>query len=353
MKRILDYFLELVQIDSESGHEDKMAQYLISWLKKNKFQYKKDRAGNIYAKRGNKDDPILFCAHMDTVSPGKGIKAKVVGDYVTSSGDTILGADNKAFIAPLLASLENNISDKPIELVFSTCEETTSGIQSMPSDWISSKLGFIFDSAKPLGGIILRSPYIYNIYTTFTGKAAHASTPAKGKNAFLPMIDALSKIAVGELDHKETTINFGLISGGTGTNTIPPSITVQGEVRSYNKKFFAQRLKNIESIFIKAAKKYSTSYKFWKDGFSPGYVHDKADKIIKKISEIYKKNNIATKLYPYSGVSDANYLNSIGIKTINLTDGVIDPHTVNEKISVNDLVRLKKIISAIISSENL
>ena len=38
---------------------------------------------------------VVLSSHMDTVVPGKGIKPIVKQNYVTSSGDTILGSDDK------------------------------------------------------------------------------------------------------------------------------------------------------------------------------------------------------------------------------------------------------------------
>lgn len=345
-----NYFLDLVQIDSPSGSETNVSKYLQLWLKKHKFNFKIDKVGNIYARNDGNTNPLLFCTHMDTVEPGTGIKPAIKDDFVKSSGSTILGADNKSTIAALLASLENYNGKRMIELIFSVKEETTGGIQYFPVEWISAKQAIICDSAKPLGGIILRSPSIYNFYTTFIGKAAHASTPNNGKNAFLPAIDALYKIPVGEMDDKKTTINIGLLSGGTGMNTVPDNIKITGEVRSYDKKLFEKHLKNVEEIMKKSSLKYSAPYNFWKDGYCPGYTHGKSDQAILKICEVYKKLNLTPKFYLYSGISDANILNSKGIKTINLTDGVIDPHTVNERIALSSLEKLSEIIHRILLS---
>lgn len=348
MKKVVEYFQKLVQIDSPSGHEYLMSKYLESWLKKNKFLFKIDKVGNIYAKRGD-GKPILFCAHMDTVNPGSGIEPKLIKGFVTSSGNTILGADNKAFIAALLTALEQTDNKKRIEIIFSVKEETGGGIEHLPFHWIKSKDALVFDSAQPIGGIILRSPYIFNFHIVLKGKAAHASLPKKGKNALIPALQILNTIPVGELDSKETTINVGLISGGTGINTVPDTVTISGEVRSYNKKLFEKHLKTIRLLVTKVASKFSVSYKYWQDGYCPGYVFDKSDALIKKVKDVYRSLNINSQLYNHSGISDANILNAKGIKTLNLADGVIDPHTTKEKVSVADLNKLVLIIQKIIS----
>ena len=64
-------------------------------------------AGNIIAQLpGRSDKPtIMFCAHMDRVAPGKGIKPVVEDGIIRSDGTTILGADDAAGIAAILEAL--------------------------------------------------------------------------------------------------------------------------------------------------------------------------------------------------------------------------------------------------------
>ena len=66
-------------------------------------------------------------AHLDTVQPGRGIKAILKDGVFTSDGTTILGADDKSAIAILFevlhVLLENRIPHGPLELVFTVCEE--------------------------------------------------------------------------------------------------------------------------------------------------------------------------------------------------------------------------------------
>jgi len=131
-------------------------------LKKNNFIFKIDKVGNIYANNNAPGQPILLCAYMDTVQPGENIKPIIQNGIIKSSGDTILGADNKAALTAILSALESIKLNRPIELIFSVKEETGGGIEFFPFSWIKSKEGLIFDSANLLGGIILRSPFIIN-----------------------------------------------------------------------------------------------------------------------------------------------------------------------------------------------
>jgi len=350
--RVKNIFLDIVQIDSPSGHEHNMASYLKSWLKENGFRFKEDSLGNIFAHNNQKGEPILLCAHMDTVEPGKNIKPAIKNGFIYSDGSTILGADNKASIAAILASIEEYKEKKeqlpPVELLFSVKEEIGGGIEYFPFNWIKSKEGFVFDSAKPLGGIVLSSPSITNFTVTFIGKPAHSSQPEKGNNAIIPMSLFLSKIQQGKLDRGNTFINVGQISAGTGVNTIPAKASLFGEIRSFNEKDFKKHTKKIKSLAQHYAKQTKTKLKFTTDGYYGGYKHKKTDLLIKKTSSILKELNLNVQYHHVGGISDANPLIEAGIQTINLTDGVENPHTTKERISIKNLQKLQSIIELIL-----
>ena len=119
--RLIKTFTEIVQIDSPSGEEEAMAQYVISKLEKFGLSVSRDDYGNVIANDGG-EDPILLSAHLDTVEPGRGIKPIINGDRIVSDGSTILGGDCKAGVAAILEALESitedNMSHRSIEVAF-------------------------------------------------------------------------------------------------------------------------------------------------------------------------------------------------------------------------------------------
>ena len=137
--RLVEEFLELVQIDSETKHEEVIAPILINKLEEMGFDVIQDDAhtrnghgaGNIIATlKGSLDvEPIYFTVHMDTVVPGKGIKPEIREDgYIYSDGTTILGADDKAGMAALFEMVrrlkEQNIAHGTIQFIITVGEES-------------------------------------------------------------------------------------------------------------------------------------------------------------------------------------------------------------------------------------
>ncbi len=348
MLSIINNFTKLVKIDSTSGNESKLASHLKKWLAKEGFIWSEDKLGTILAKKGDGTNPILLSAHMDTVEPGHGIKPKINDKKICSDGTTILGADNKSTIAAIMSAIELYKGKKSLELLFTVKEETGGGVENFPLNLIKSKVGYIFDATGSVGDIVLSSPFIINFEAKFIGKSAHSSKPKLGINALIPVAEFIQKVGVGYKDKKKTTINIGLVAAGSGVNTIPGESIVKGEIRSFNKHLYDNSLKFIENLAKCIAKKYSVKMEFSFNGFCPGYDHLKNDVDIIHLTNVLTKLGINSKIVTSHEVTDANPLNFFGIKVLNIANGVINPHTVNEYITISNLKLLKKVIYQII-----
>ena len=111
---VLAMFLDLVKIPSPSGGEKDVAAYIVEKMLASGFSVWSDNkggsnasnSGNIYAYyEVNKDfQTLMFSAHMDTVQGWEDVVVPIVeGGSVKSDGSTVLGADDKAGVAVLLA----------------------------------------------------------------------------------------------------------------------------------------------------------------------------------------------------------------------------------------------------------
>ena len=175
---------------------------------------------------------------MDTVTPTTNLEILREGDRFRSNGKTILGADDKTGIAACIELItvlkENNLHHRPLELIFTTCEEIgLLGAKAFDYSLLKSQYGFALDSTRS-GKVITGAPAANRIKIEVHGKAAHSGLePETGINALSIAAEALSRLPMGKLN-KITTTNFGLISGGTATNIIPETVKLEGEVRSHS-----------------------------------------------------------------------------------------------------------------------
>ncbi len=369
-KTTTEKFIEISKIDSPSGQEKKMVEFMKAWLKHIGFDYTVDEMGNILANNFNfcpplssKDsgyESIMFCAHLDTVQPGEGIVSFVEEGWIKSKGNTIAGVDNKASVAAIMDAIETYVyltlkgkkeQQKPIELLFTCEEETGKNVEFIKKLNFKSRKCIVLDSSNPIGGIVLRSTYCENFYVELTGLAGHVSKIDATKNALVPALEAIKKLPVGMVDEKTTTtMNIGTMQVGPGVNTIPDKVLIGGEVRSYSQEMFKKIMAKIKKAFLNEAKKYYVKINYKTKGFCPGYEHHEDDKFVKETKVVLEKASLDVYYLTKSGVSDANTLNEMGIKTLNLTNGGMHPHTTNEKILVEDLEKLSEIILNVIQS---
>jgi len=351
--QLIKTFTQICQIDSPTGKEAKMADFVFNYLKDLGVFVKKDKFGNVYAKVGN-HPKIFLSAHLDTVEPGRGIKPKIGKEYITSDGTTILGADNKVAVACILETTREIIFEKnpaSFEIIFTLSEEVGNyGAINFDYTLLSSKIGFCFDSSNPLGTIITASPFYERFDIKIIGKEAHASLPNEAINVLPFFSQLLKKQKLGKID-KYSLFNIGVIQSGYVRNTIPGEMIIKGEIRS----FFEKNLLKIKNKFINILDNLSKKYqlKIEKDFVreNPGYFHQskKAKNEIKKIKNIIKKAYLKPTEKQSWGVSDANIFNDKNLLCFNLADATEFSHSKNERIKIKDLLKLKDIIKLLIT----
>lgn len=347
MKRLKELFSQVVGIDSESGQEKEMADFLMSYLQNLGYLPIRDSFDNIYCRIGSGTDPVLFCAHQDTVSPGKSIVVEEKDGIWKSAGDTILGADNKVSLVAILRALEIHHENKTplnLELVFSVREETSSGITDFDPSLLTSKLGFVFDGGGlgyDLGWCVMAAPYIDDLFIEIKGRPAHASKPEMGINALEILTE--SGVQLGRID-PITVMNIGKIRGGTAMNTIPGEIFMDGDIRSHQLQNFLDAKTDFTDKLEASAKRFGGHADIRWETYAMGYEHEEGSDVYKKIEALYLEHGISLKPLTAPTGSDAGFLNANGVTTFCLGDGVYKAHTTDEHIHVKDFAKLLEIV---------
>jgi len=360
-KSIVDYFISLVQIDSESKQEKDIALKLEKDLTALGAEVRFDKAnektegniGNLYAYfPGKKDkEPILFCAHMDTVKPGIGIKPQILKDRITSDGTTVLGSDDKSGIAQIVWAIkeitESNFAHAPIEILFTISEEIgLLGSKNLDYSLIKSKFGFALDS-RDVGSLTIGAPSENDLKIIVHGKEAHAGVePEKGLNAIMIAANAIRELPLGRID-EDTTCNIGKIGGGKATNIIPNYVKIEAEVRSHSEEKLQKVTQQICSIFTETASKYQVENSEGKIIYAKAEINinksyqsfrlSKDDEIVKLVYEVNKNLDLPCTTSIGGGGSDANNFNQNGIKMAIVGTGMNSIHTVDEFILISDL----------------
>ena len=180
---------------------------------------------------------MLLCAHLDTVPLLAPVEPVLVDGFWENANEGILGADNKAAIAVMLA-LARHVCRAGLRRSTSSCCSRSARRRRWPARGrstparLSSDFGYVFDHASPIGEVVVDSPTHFRIEADFRGAAAHAGIrPEQGRSAILAAARAIAAMRVGRLD-EQTTVNVGTIAGGSAMNVVPERCSLVAEVRS-------------------------------------------------------------------------------------------------------------------------
>jgi tripeptide aminopeptidase len=349
VRRLLETFLELVRIDSPSGEEEAIAQELANRLRQLGLTLEMDAEYNIVARLPGDGETLLLAAHMDTVTPGRGIKPVVKDGVIYSDGSTILGADDKSGVAVILevlhVILERKLPHPPLEVVVTVQEETgLVGVKALDKTRLQAKMGVSFDAGGPPGTIIIAAPYHNVVSAVVHGKAAHAGTqPERGVNAIVVAADALVKMPLGRID-SETTANIGRIEGGRARNIVPDRTELLGEARSRQlQKLEAQTAKMV-AAFEDAAARHRATVDVQVTRAYDGYTLTEADEIVSRLVSACRATGVEPFLMPSGGGSDANIFNAQGIQVANLSTGMAAEHSTEEHIALGDMAACAEVL---------
>lgn len=366
-ERLVAEFVKLVSIDSLSFQERKMADYLKErWKELGVTLTEDDAAARIGGNAGNlsgvlsaeefsaeriaQQEPVLFVAHMDTVSPGIGKRAIVHEDgTITSDGTTVLGADDAAAIAAILEAVrelrEEKCPHREIQLLFSAAEEAyTVGASAFDFDAVTAKLAYCPDCSDVPGAYSAQEPTLISFRIRVHGRGAHAGfEPQNGVNAVAAAAAAIARIPQGWTDD-HTTLNFGRIAGGTASNAVPDLVTVEGEIRSAVHEDALAMYDRVMAVFAEEADRIGASAEGERAIRLRSYKIADGDPALSLYADVLRRRGIQPYAKPSFGGSDNNVLVRNGIHGLCIYSAMHQCHTTKEYTTVGELSELTEIV---------
>ncbi len=347
-ERMIKQFMEMVQIDSESGNEANFINYLEKEYQKLGAETTQDAYGNLVAKIPAKGcegkDPILLSCHADTVKPGIGIEPVLKDGVIRSKGDTILAADDKAGIAEMLEALRIAEIHPPIEVAISREEEIgLFGVKNLDYSLLTAKRGFLLDN-DTLDTIIIGGPSYFTFDVTVKGKSAHAGMePEKGINAIFAASKAIVALNLGRIDH-ETTANVGIIEGGIVRNGVPDKVVFKAECRSL-KHDKAEKLANeMKAIMIREVEAAGAQIEIDENNLCKAVDIPESSFTVDLSKKALKTVGIDAKATFMTGFTDASIYNNHGIEMAVVGIGARNEHALDEHIYVEDMEKALKMV---------
>lgn len=345
-----DLFLALVKTDSPSGHEREVAEFVAGFLADLGLESVIDESNNLYCRVGSGDSPLLICNHLDTVEPGRNIEPTIDSEgVIRSSGDTILGGDNKAGLAAALFALQSaDISTLNLELLFTSREETDSGIKDFDMSRIQSQRAVIVDGGGgELAWLAAQAPTIIDFIFAVEGKASHSSRPQDGVSVLPFVSEMILDFKPGRID-ENTTYNLGTLKAGDASNTVPFRLTIEGDIRSTDHQAAETFRGELDTYLRQLAKTHELKLKIKWNDYCQAYKIDTSTDFFKKVQATYESIGITLDPINTTSASDAAHLRMHRIEALCLGDGVKNPHERTEYIEVETLETLAQIFAKLI-----
>jgi tripeptide aminopeptidase len=363
---VLTLFTELAAIPSPPGEERAVADAVTRYMRDCALDVDEDdagerigsTAGNLYARidATAPGTPIFLCAHLDTVPPTGRIEPIVDDEgIVRNAAGTILGADDKAAVAVMLEAARRILSERRphagIELLFTPKEEVgLIGAAAFDETRLEARLGFVYDQAAPIGEVVLGSPFSQVLDVTFHGRASHAGmNPEEGRNAIAAAARAIADFRLGRVD-EHSTANVGEIEGGVAANIVAETCRFVAEARSHDEARLAELVQEmLESISFAAETSECRADVESRKSYR-GYRFKQSDDVVRVAADALARTEREPRFILSGGAADANIFNERGLQCLNLANGMVDIHTPDERIAVEDLEAMVDVTLALVDA---
>ena len=326
-----------------------------------------------------------FLAHLDTASDvsGRNVKPQLIQCYdgnkiglagglcldpaiepglaeqkgkpvIHCDGTTLLGADNKAGIAEIMAAVEyivNNpdIQHGPVEIIFTPDEETGKGLPGFPLEDLKSTFCYTVDGG-PEGEIESECFNAYQADIEFTGKVIHIGN-ARGilANAVL-MASAFASLLPRNESPEATDGYYGYYCPMDISGDLEKA-ALEVFLRDFDSSGMERRIAALE-VFAKTIEAQfpggKVNVKTQPQYFNMKLKIDENPEVMDRLKQAVKNAGIEWYLKPIRGGTDGSRLTELGIPTPNIFTGGRNFHSRLEWISVSEMCAACRVIVELI-----
>lgn len=341
--------------------------------------------GRIPSNVTEKITPIGFVAHVDTADfNAENIKPQIYPNYdgqdinlghgytlsvkefpslkkvightlITTSGDTLLGADDKAGIAGLLGMAKylnenSDIKHGDLWLAFGPDEEIGKGAARFNVERFPVEFAYTLDNGNP-GDITYETFNAASARIKIKGTVVHPGE-AYGLmvNANLIANEFINQLPSDFVPEKSKDYQgFILVLSNEG-NVDHAQIDLI--IRSFDTEDFTAKKELVKSIVTELNKKYGKDrvmLEMHDQYHSPGDEIKKHPYVVNLAKHAYEKLGLPINYVPFRGGTDGDFITEKGIPTPNLFNGGANFHGRFEYVTVENMVLLTKTLLTIAS----
>lgn len=299
---------------------------------------------------------VLLVGHLDTVfAPGTVAERPMREDETRLYGPGV--SDMKSGLLNILwamRALDAADKDRLSIAVAMNPDEETGSVYS--HEWIGglakrARCVLVCEAARADGSLVKARKGMAGYHLTFSGVAAHAGNdPEKGRSAITALAHAIT--AINSLTDWTcgTTLNVGVINGGSAANVVADSATAELDLRFWENDEYDRVNQALEALCEKGFLEGVTttlSRVNHKPAMAAG---ESTQQLMQLVENAGKEENIAITWQAVGGGSDANHTAALGIPTLDglgpIGAGFHSPAEWLDKASIEPRIRLlKRVVS--------
>ncbi|MGH2843868.1 MAG: peptidase T [Solirubrobacteraceae bacterium] len=272
-------------------------------------------------------------------------------DIVSASGDTLLGADDKAGVAAIMAAVAHlaahpELPRPTLRIAFNPDEEIASGMALFDTERFGARCAYTIDGST-LGELQDESFTAVEVRVTITGVGAHTGW-AKGTlvNAVKLAAEIVAELPAERLSPETTSGREGFIHAASIEGKMD-SAEVRFTVRDFEEDLLeahVELLRGLTERVLASTGNASHEFKVIRQYRNMrDYIAADPD-VVAAAEEAITAEGIELRRSPIRGGTDGSRLSEMGVPTPNIFDGAHDYHSVREWVSLQDMAASAAVI---------
>jgi tripeptide aminopeptidase len=293
------------------------------------------------------DDPNAVIRFEDNPH----LKEQIGNDIITSSGTTLLGADNKAGVAEIVGAAEYlmahpEIPHGPIRIGFTPDEEVGQGTKFFDVKKFGAKYAYTVDG-ETLGEIEMETFSADAMTITFQGFNTH---PGYGKGKLINSIkiaaDFIHRLPKGGLSPETTEGYEGYVHPYVMQAGVDRT-SVKFLIRDFKTPGLKEKEAFLETLARETVKDWpgsSVEFKVDESYRNMKEVLDHHPDVVENAKEAIRRAGLEVRMHPIRGGTDGSKLCFMGLPTPNIFAGEHNFHSRYEWVSVQDMHKAVEVI---------
>ena len=281
---------------------------------------------------------------------------RVGHDIVTSDGTTLLGADDKAGVAEIMAATAWLLAHPerpraPVRIGFTVDEETSRGTEFFDLQEFGAEVAYTLDGSG-LGSLEIESFSAKEIQVRIRGRGVHPGV-AKGKlvNSIKLASELIASLPRDRLSPETTEGREGFVHPsrirGTADETVVTLIA-----RDHDDRKLEEHVAFVRSLVDDVARrepraKLTVDVEFQYPNMRRAI--DRHPRVVGAAVDAYRRVGVEPVFEPIRGGTDGSRLSEAGLPTPNLFTGGQDYHSLREWASVQDMAAAAAVIVELVS----